>query len=56
MFEEGFDMSFAEKLVKAAGAATVGGAAGAQIGGSVVAGVTAVGGSVVGPVGTFLEQ
>jgi hypothetical protein len=53
LFYKEIKMCFADRLVKAAGAATTGGAAGAYIGGSVVSGVTAVGGSVVGPVGTF---
>ena len=44
---------FSDKMLKAAGASAVCGSTGAAIGGSVVSGVCAVGGTVFGPVGTF---
>lgn len=44
---------FHDRLLKAAGAASVGGSVGASIGGSVVSAVSGIGGSVFGPAGTF---
>ena len=44
---------FLDRLLKAAGAASVGGSVGASIGGSVVSAVSGIGGSVFGPAGTF---
>ena len=44
---------FTQKLTNAFAAASIGGAAGASLGGSVVSGISAVGGSLCSPVGTF---
>ena len=44
---------FSERLTSAASGAALGGSTGASIGGSVVSAVCALGGTVVGPVGTF---
>ena len=45
--------NFSDTVLKAAGTSTVCGSTGAAIGGSVVAAVCAVGGTVFGPAGTF---
>lgn len=44
---------FNARLTSGLAGASLGGTAGASLGGSIVSGVCAVGGSVVGPVGTF---
>ena len=52
---EAYQMSIgANKMVDGLIGSYAAGAAGAAIGGSIVSGVCAVGGSFVGPVGTFL--